>query len=278
MVAGLAFAGCDRTAVIRGTVVDVSGEALPGVAVAVPDQNAQAASDERGLYQVRCVPGELYLTLMKTGYTPGRLTVVAAPGTTEVTEARLWPLPIARGVYLFENYRYLEIDRTEPKRYLTRESGLVHAAKKDITFTTETAQPTIICFKMPEYDVQIHQMRDVEASDADLETPNYAQHVWAPVRALPVSVRPIDEPERLLAELRLDGPLEPGAYGIHWGALQGYAGTDSRVFLFRVVSPEEKAAEAQTATDAAPQEPAKETPPDASVLRTGESDDPGDGW
>lgn len=278
MIAGLAFAGCDRTAVVRGTVVDVSGEALPGVAVAVRDQDAQTTSNELGAYQLRCVPGDLSLTLMKTGYTPGYLTVTAVSGATEVTQARLWPLPIARGVYLFENYRYLEIDRTEPKRYVTREFGLVHAVKKDISFVTELTQPTIICFKMPVYDVQLHQMKEVEASDAELETPNYAQRVWAPVRALPISARPIDEPEHLLVELRLDAPLEPGAYGVHWGALQGYAGTDSRVFLFRVVPPEEKAAAEQAAKEAPEEEAAAETPPATQVLRTGEDTDPGDGW
>jgi len=271
-------AGCDRTAVVRGTVVDVSGEALPGVAVAIPSQEVQTTSTELGVYQLRCVPGDVELTLMKTGFTPGRIAMTAGPGTTEAVQARLWPLPIARGVYLLQNNRYLDLDRTEPKRFLTREFGLVHAAKKDIVFATEVTQPAIICHRMPGFDIQMHEMQEVEASDPELETPSYAQKVWAPARPIAIAARPIDEPERLLVELSLDAPLAPGAYAVHWGAFQGYTSTDSRVFLFRVVAADEEAAETQAPDDAREEATDKASAPQRSVLRTGEADDPGDGW
>jgi hypothetical protein len=51
-------------------------------------------------------------------------------------------------------------------------------------------------------------------------------------------VAPADEPKHLLGEVRFLDALEPGVYALHWGALNGYSATDSRLFLFAVPSPE----------------------------------------
>ena len=59
--------------------------------------------------------------------------------------------------------------------------------------------------------------------------------------------RPLDEPDRLLVELAPAAMLEPGTYAVHWGAFEGLASLEPRVFLFRVPDPaateEEKEAE-----------------------------------
>ncbi len=65
-----------------------------------------------------------------------------------------------------------------------------------------------------------------------------------PVEAIPVAVAPIDKLEELLIGINLQAPLEPGTYGVHWGALQGYTSTDPRVYLFQVPAPPGEAEEA----------------------------------
>lgn len=235
----LTLTACDRTAIVRGSVAEVSGETLPGVAVTVIGQGIQTTTTGVGDYRFRCVPGELELAFEKTGYAPGRLTLTASPGNTAATQVMLWPLPLSRGVFLFQDFHYRDTDRTEPKRYQTRELGLCYAVKKDITQKTLETTPAIICHRMPSYDLHLHELQLVAASDPELETPDYSQKVWAPVREVPFSTTPIDEPEQLLLEIKPSATLSPAAYAVHWGALSGYATTDSRVFLFRVVSPDE---------------------------------------
>jgi len=113
----LILPACDRTVVIQGIVTDVAGEGLPGVAVTVRGRLDQAVSDGVGRYSLRSSAGTLDLELMKTGYTPGYLSLqVERSGAVEATPAVLWPLPQDKGVYLFENYRYLELTRIEPNR------------------------------------------------------------------------------------------------------------------------------------------------------------------
>lgn len=235
----LAIAACDRTAIVRGSVAEVSGETLPGVAVTVIGQGVQTTTTGVGDFRLRCVPGELELAFEKTGYTPGRLALTASPGTTNATQVVLWPLPLSRGVFLFRDFRFQDTDRTEPKRFQTREFGLVYAVKKDITRKIVETAPVIICHRMPPYDLHLHELQLVEASDPELETPDYSQKVWAPVREVPFSSAPVDEPEQMLLELKPSAALAPAAYAVHWGALSGYATTDSRVFLFRVAAPDE---------------------------------------
>jgi hypothetical protein len=53
--------------------------------------------------------------------------------------------------------------------------------------------------------------------------------------------------------------LTPGVYAVHWGALEGYTTTDSRMFLFRVGEAEPPPAEAQPT----PEKPPEQTPASA---------------
>jgi hypothetical protein len=67
--------------------------------------------------------------------------------------------------------------------------------------------------------------------------------------------------------MELPGPLEPGTYAVHWGALDGAVDKDPRIFAFSVVDftlslpPKEEAAKQEAETPEEP-EPAKPAPPD----------------
>lgn len=238
-LAALCMTACDRTAIVDGAVTDISGEALPGVAVALTGRDIQATTNTLGEYRVRSKPGDIALDFSKTGYALGHVTAAVSTGFNNVTTAVLWPLPANRGVYIYRNFQFLEMDRTEPKRFLAKDMGLVFGIKREIDLVIEETQPTILFHKLPGYDVQLHQLQPAKASDPELETPDYRQNIWAPVRPIPITLAPIDEPDHLLVEVRLSEPLVPAAYALHWGALEGYTSTDSRVFLFRVKDPNE---------------------------------------
>jgi hypothetical protein len=89
--------------------------------------------------------------------------------------------------------------------------------------------------------------------------------VWATQELISALPAPIDEPEKLLVQLKPAGPLTPGVYGVHWGALEGHASTDPFVFLFRVADPappegEKKAEPAAKEEKGKPKQPPKTAP------------------
>ncbi len=269
--------------VIRGKVVDVQGLALSGVAVALQGTEYQDVTDGVGGYVLRCPPGPIDLQFMKTGYTPGHLAGQSTSASSEdangwlktvnMTDMLLWPLPPGNGVYLFEEYRFRETARTEPKRYLPKQSGGVvaqsghiFATKLEPTLETMNTfggpayreeEPLLICYKLPAYDVCLYRLEQIEAAlprrlgyataaqkesgekKDDAPRPSaFTETVWAPTEAVSISAVPIDEPGRLLLELRPAAPLPPGVYAVHWGALDGHITTDPRIFLFRITDPD----------------------------------------
>ena len=247
MCALAALCGCEPSLVVSGRVVDVSGQALPGAAVSASSAAGQAVTGGVGSFRLRCAPGPARIDVVKTGYTPGHLEIdPAGLRAVQVTDVLLWPLPTAKGVFLFENYRYREMARVKPSRDLDKNAGPIFAVKQFTEVTTEETQPLIICHKLPSYDVALYRMEQIEAAlpqrsarrgRADGGDYAYTLTVWAPVDAVGVFAVPIDEPGRLLLELRLSAPLAPGVYAMHWGALDGHTSTSPSVFLFQVVLP-----------------------------------------
>ncbi len=237
-VAVVLVAGCERS-VIEGMVVDVKGEALPGVAVGLVNGEAQGVTDACGRYKLAFEPGALEIEFIKTGYTPGRLDLrVHEARLVDAATVVLWPLPLSKGVYLFEGYRYRQMEAAEPQPYRTNEHDVVHGIERAPELETQNRTPLILCYKMPHYDVHFCRLEQVEAASFQSPDLMYAQRVWVRAESLPVVIDPIDEPEASLIELRLSRPLDPGVYAVHWDALDGYTTTDPRAFLFSLTEPQ----------------------------------------
>ena len=259
--------GCNRS-VISGTVVNIKGETVPGVAVHVEGTHYQALTDGLGQYRLPYVPGDVVLHFMKTGYTPGTLEVSADSARVITAETvSLWELPLDKGVYLYEDYRYRETTKITPEQFLSKDKHAVYATRRWPELETTAAEPVILCYKMPDWDVRLCRMdlteRYVPLPGGGLEE----AQVLASMKELPVRLLPIDQPEGLLRQMELPGPLEPGTYAVHWGALDGAVDKDPRIFAFSVVDftlslpPKEEAAKQEAETPEEP-EPAKPAPPD----------------
>ena len=249
LVAALLAAGCEPS-VIEGTVADVKGDVLPGVGVGAVGDTRQVVTDARGRYALPFEPGALQLVFIKTGYTPGRLDlVVEGARTVQATTVVLWPLPTGKGVHLFEDFRYRQLVEVTSQSYEMAGGDLVQGVKVTPDLVTQTETPMLLCFKMPHYDVRFCRLRQVAVPSPESPDPAYAQEVWASEDTLPALLEPIDEPEGSLVEMRLEAPLTPGVYAVHWGALDTHAPTDPRAYLFRVAEPgsEEAAANSDNA-------------------------------
>lgn len=257
----LAFTGCEQTATVKGAALDIQGQRLPGVSVTVPNGGPAASTDALGEYTLRVAPGSLHLDFHKTGYTAGWLEL-NVPGTTiiQADNIQLWPLPESKGVYLFQDFRYSPLDRSEPKRYLDKNNRNIFGLMRAPQASTPNTAPLIIAYKLPTYDVQAHRIEKMQAALPTASASAPGETVWAPVEEIRVIASPIDEPDRQLIDLRFERPLEPGDYAIHWGALQGFTTNDPRAFLLHIAAPNE--AQIEAPEDAPPPAPAPKTSAD----------------
>lgn len=263
LVAAITAVSCDRC-VVRGTVADVKGEALPGVSVNANNGEVQALTDARGEYKLSCKPGRVELSFMKTGYTSGLLDIEAAgPREVKAREVTLWCLPQSAGIYLFEDFRYRKLAQIEPKPFILEdENPAANAALSIVCGIARLPEmeealarkPLLIAFKTPRYDIRLCRLHPVKARPVE---PNPAiQEPWVPEAVVPTGTEPIDEPERFLTEIKVFETLEPGVYAVHWGALEGSTTTDPRAFVFRIFDPEKPAEGSESPDD---QQEAEET-------------------
>jgi Carboxypeptidase regulatory-like domain len=261
---GLLAAGCSP-AVIEGTVADVKGDALPGVAVRVEGTNHEALTDAVGTYQVYFKPGTVQLSFFKTGYTPGRLELdVDAPRQVQAAQVVLWPLPVNKGVYLYEDFRYRELTRIKPSLFVPATGAPAYGTRRWAGIETVAPAPLILCFFIPPRRgaklcrLQLAEMTLREARGGD-DTVN----VWVAGTPIPMAEVPIDGIDGHLVQIKPVNPLSPGAYAIHWGALDGQSDSEPLMFFFSVgedFSPIAAANEDTQAADESDEAPEKAEP------------------
>lgn len=274
-LAGLILAaGCEMKTTVSGTVRDVKGEQLPGVAVTLRGTELQDVTSGVGAYALRCPAGPAVLDFIKTGYTQGRLDItVPESGTVTATEVRLWPLPAGQGVYLYEEFRYREATRVEPQPVRVAERGPVYASKLAPTLKTFNAQPLIIYTALPSYDAALYRLAPVPIAPAPGETASAdSEPVWIVDTQVSAVAVPVDEPEHVLLELRPTEPLLPGVYAVSWGAFDGYTSTHASAYLFEVRDPNAPDASAEVVPptgDAPAEKPATPKPAPAPVEEPG---------
>ncbi len=235
--AGLGLCGCELGR-IEGKVIDVRGEPLHGVAVSIEGSRRQDLTNSLGVYSVHFTPGPVVLLFSKTGYTPGRLEFQPlGRRLVEAAQVTLWPLPESKGVYLFENYRYI---RTMPVEAQTYESGgqKVYGTTRWSEVLTDNPQPAIIFFKLPMPKAALVR---IALNEVMVTLPDGRQspaQVWTESEEIPTTLVPIDDPtgEGALIQIQPNLPLGEGSYAVHWGALHGDIATDPRMFIFSVVN------------------------------------------
>jgi hypothetical protein len=235
----LAAASCSPY-FIRGSVTDASGQPLPGVAVKLED-GAEAVTNAVGEFKMAGHQGLCSLSFLKTGFTRGRCAAeVSLPGATAMPAVSLWKLPDSSGLFFLENNLYRKADPMEPGAYTADGKTVLHALRPGAVARTSDPMPRLICFQVPQIDAELCRLSTAQAAPTD--APGTQKDIWVRDDLVEMQLSPIDEPERLLWELRLFEPLQPGVYCMHWGALRGHKEQDPRAYVFEVVSPEADAA------------------------------------
>jgi len=233
---------CNRCS-IQGAVVDIQGAAVPGVAVTVANTEAEDLTDALGRYQLRLSPSIHEIRFAKTGYTSGTLEIdVSAGQSVSAHTVTLWRLPQDMGVYLLENLEFRSLPAVEPRDFVTLDNGFLFGfvPLTDVE-KTPVSNPVLMFYRMPSYDVALCRLGLAQVQS--VESPGAEKTVMTSLDSIPVQAVPIDEPERLLWEVRIHQPLEPAVYAVHWGAFSGQKKTEARAFVFEVVDPNRPAEE-----------------------------------
>jgi hypothetical protein len=263
LVMGMFLVSCDRH-IIEGSVVNAQGEALPGVAARLEGSEKQTLTDALGRYSMTSAASGLTLRFLKNGYTAASLSVQAGQRLrVEAPRVTLWNLPDSKGVFLFEDFRYRPVLFAEAQQYMTPAKSLLYGTTRWTHVETENRQPRVFCYRMPIQGVRLCEMELTEALRQ--ETPDRVSpvEVWAQGQTVSVSLTPIDE-EGLLLEVVLSAPLAPGAYALHWGALEGDATLDKRLFLFNIAESKPVASEESQSPPTGETKPAQEPNAQAS--------------
>jgi hypothetical protein len=256
----VASAGC-KLAAVRGRVVDMHDRPVPGVAVTVADDDDQAVSNALGEYEIGYTQGFVLLRFYKTGFAPAELHLdLPDEGSLNAPPVKMWRLPANQGVYLEEGDRFVALEPFEPERLFLQEGGFGLGAKRAPEVATMNATPTIVSFKMPRDGARLSRLEKRFVALGEVGEQVHHIEAWVAEKSVPTDLRPLDEPEQLLRQVRLPEPLEPGVYAVHWGALDGYTTIDTRMYYFRVGAPE-----APEVSEATPEEePVAEDEEDAT--------------
>lgn len=221
---------------IRGTVTDAGGQPLPGVAVKQED-GPEAITNAVGGFKMSARQGLCSLTFMKTGFTRGRCGAeVTLPGSTQMPEVSLWKLPDSSGLFFLESNLYRKATHIEAGAYTADGKTVLHGIRPGEIARTFDSIPRLICFQVPQIDAELCSLTPAKAAPVD--APEAARDIWVRGNPVEMQLAPIDEPERLLWEVRLFEPMQPGIYCMHWGSLRGHKEQDPRAYVFEVVSPE----------------------------------------
>lgn len=227
-----------RGASVSGIVVDFAGDALPGVSVTVENGDYRALTDARGLYKVRYLPGEVTLQFAKTGFTPGILELNIADFTKVIpSPVELWRLPPEKGVYILSEFRYVKTASMAPTDFTVYNEGVIHGTQSEFEVETANPQPLLVCYKMPQYDVHLTRLIRRRINIGPTKKGDDILQVWTGDASFRTAFTPIDTPAGMLLQLELPGPLEPGVYAVHWGALEGFFAIEDQMHVFRIVSP-----------------------------------------
>lgn len=252
-----AFTSCER-AIVEGRATNAQGEALPGVVVRIDGTDRQDLSDARGRYRLTTsrTRSRAHLQLSKSGYAPAELDIelgkrmlVAAP------DATLWPLPLNPGIYAVNDHQYVATDWVVPKQYYLKDGSSAFAAELPETLRASVIADRldIVCFRTPRYNARLSRLAPAEATVPGSDAA--PQRVWVESGTIDAGLVAVDLPEGNLLRVTVDRPLEPGVYGVHWGAMEGYATIETRVYAFEIVAPPEPETPAEASE--AGEEPAK---------------------
>lgn len=248
----LPLAACNRDA-IEGRAVNMRGEALPGVTVAVAGADTQDLTDALGQYQIAVPAGADALLFSKSGYTSAKVPLEKGRRGAP-PEAVLWVLPMNAGVYDASQQTYHESTWALPKQYYLKDGSAAFGVELPAEVLESTTEPFLLAHRTPRYNAQLSRLVEEEARLQGIQDKSIA--VWVEAGTMAVGLEPLDPMDSLLLRVQIDRPLEPGVYGIHWGAMEGYTTLDNRVFLFRI--PEPPAPEGEEAAPDAEGEPAEE--------------------
>ncbi len=256
--------GCQR-GTVNGTVRNVRGETLGGVVVQVPDGSRQVTTDARGNYRIVPSSRDVSIEFSKTGYAPAQLRLDALSSGEGATagDISMWQLPESAGVYILQDHRYLETSWAIPSQFFISGGTVVYGTRSEPSLSVQSREPLILCYHTPRYDARLSRLIRAEPIQSAGET--NVPEIWTAGGSIDADLVPLDSPQGMLKRLRIDHPLEPGVYAVHWGALEGYTTLENRTFMFEIAESPEDDGSIVSSTDLPPADVPVDAPEEEEV-------------
>jgi len=107
----LLLTSCGKKAAITGKVVDITGEGLDSVTVAIEKSAFKTITDKQGNYSIEYAPGNFKLTYSKPSWTSHELELNLSTEMKYPAEiVELCPSPAKKGIYLLEGSKIVPLN------------------------------------------------------------------------------------------------------------------------------------------------------------------------
>jgi ankyrin repeat protein len=216
---------CSQSGYITGTVKDIAGQPLQGVAVKIKGSQIETLSDKNGNYRINYVPGNFTLIFAKKGYTSFELPLILlAKEKYPAEEVVLCKLPKEVGFYAYSDTGILANVRPVQVVQAGTEFTPISGIKDFPTWVTPDTKPKFLLYgnKLPVKNLSLHRLiftKDVKCQTWFSGSKQVKEvNMWTAAEKIPFTMKKYPGEVQVLI-LTPDSELSPGGYAFHWGAL-----------------------------------------------------------
>lgn len=248
------LSSCQMPYIIKGKVLAINGEPLPGVSVSSPETLQHVITDAKGEFVFTTRKPVKSLEFIKSDYLPVKVPITGWTDTNAFNvEISLTPKPIAPGIYLLEEdkNRYIPLSKGKVERIQIEEKNSIPAIKLKEPLRIEEVSPRLFVYRLPQYDLTLYKMTELEEKK-NTEKENKKENkeeskdiqeeireqdnkkIWIPNEPILTHAEFLTELDPSLFVVKPINELKPGVYCLNWRAFEVPFPRMNDCFLFTV--------------------------------------------
>ncbi|HOV32163.1 MAG TPA: hypothetical protein PLX23_02215 [Candidatus Hydrogenedens sp.] len=237
----LFFFSCEVAYVVKGKVLTINGEPLPGVSVSSPETLKHVITDAKGDFVLYLQKPVNTLDFLKSDYLPMKVPITGWKETNAFSiKISLTPKPIAPGIYLLEENknRYVPLSKGKVERIQIEEKNSIPAIKLKEPLHIKDIYPRLFVYRLPQYDLTLYKMTEYKEEEKDIikekkkrdkeenkdiqkETQEQDDKIiLIPDEPILIHTEFLTELEPSLFVVRSINELKPGVYCLNWRAFE----------------------------------------------------------
>ena len=250
----LFFSSCEVPYVVKGKVLTINDEPLPGVSVSSPETLKHVITDAKGDFVFYLQKPVNTLEFLKSDYLPMKVPITGWKETNAFSiKISLTPKPLAPGIYLLERNknRYVPLVKGRVERIQIEEKNYIPAIKLEEPLHIKDVSLCLYVYRLPQYDLTLYKMKKYESKKRDVKentkedkkndetvqkkTPKQDnKEIWIPDEPVLIHTEFLSELDPSLFVLKPINELKPGVYCVNWRAFEVPFPRMNDGFLFTV--------------------------------------------